>query len=169
MKKKALRSTIIFIVLFSGISLIFGKHDSLIAYIVGTLIGGFIYYLLTLSFLTKIDKTLPTTLLEDKRLQEDDLLTHALANHVQKFWICTIGGVCYLFRDKLLFIPHRMNLSRKKYIVLLEDIANISPYKLCGIFTIGLKIGLNSGKTEKFVISKDCQLFQKLLLMFHSK
>lgn len=169
MKKKALQFTIIFIVLFLGVSLIFGKHGSPMAYIAGTLISGFIYYLLTLSFLTRIEKALQKTLSEDKRLQEDELLTYAFANHVQKFWICAIGGVCYLFRDKLLFMPHRMNLSQKEYIVLLEDIAKISPYKLCGIFTIGLKIELNSGKTDKFVIGKDCQLFQKLLPMFHTK
>jgi hypothetical protein len=44
--------------------------------------------------------------------------------------IVAIGGVGYLLRDKLVFIPHKLNFSRENVKILHSDIASIADYKV---------------------------------------
>ena len=62
------------------------------------------------------------------------------------------GGVGYLLRNKLVFIPHKLNFSRKTVSIPLADIESVSGYKVWRIFSVGVKITLKSGKVERFAI-----------------
>ncbi len=97
---------------------------------------------------------------EDPELGEP-ILEKACMNHLQG--IIADGGIGYQLQDKLIFIPHKMNLSRKQVTILFSEIDRISSYKIWGVFDTGLKIILKSGKIEKFVVDKNEKIFQKLI------
>ena len=62
-----------------------------------------------------------------KRLLEDDdadfgenVICKDGINHIKKF-IAT-GGIGYLLQNKLVFIPHKLNLSKKELTILFSDV-----------------------------------------------
>ncbi len=73
------------------------------------------------------------------------------------------GGTGYLLQDKLIFIPHKLNLSKERVTVLFTDVRSASGYKVFGIVNVGLKITLKSGKKEKFIVDKSGEFFQLLM------
>jgi hypothetical protein len=84
-----------------------------------------------------------------------------LMNHFRG--IIADGGTGYLLSDSLVFIPHKMNLSRKEVNIPFSDVESITDHKIRGIFDTGLKITMKSGKVEKFVVDKTT-LFYKMVL-----
>jgi hypothetical protein len=73
------------------------------------------------------------------------------------------GGTGYLLQDKIVFVPHKCNFSRKTITVLFADIMKISPLKIWGIMDIGLKISLKSEKEERFVVDKSNDFYHYLI------
>ncbi|MGV8138573.1 MAG: hypothetical protein AB2L20_25505 [Mangrovibacterium sp.] len=73
------------------------------------------------------------------------------------------GGTGYLLQDKLIFIPHKLNLSKERVTVLFTDVRSASGYKVFGIVDVGLKITLKSGKEEKFIVDKSGEFFRLLM------
>jgi hypothetical protein len=75
------------------------------------------------------------------------------------------GGVGYLLRDRLVFIPHKLNFSRKTVAIPFSDIESVSGYKVWRIFSIGVKIILKSGKIERFVVDHVGCFYSNLMLV----
>jgi hypothetical protein len=73
------------------------------------------------------------------------------------------GGVGYLLCDKLIFIPHRLNFSRKPVAIPLSDIESVSGYKVWRMFSVGVKITLKSGKIERFVADHTGNFYSALM------
>jgi hypothetical protein len=78
--------------------------------------------------------------------------------------IITDGGIGYLYEDKLVFVPHKFNFSRKTIAIPFADIAKVSTYKIWGIINTGLRITLKSGKEERFVMNKSGDFYKNLIL-----
>jgi hypothetical protein len=74
------------------------------------------------------------------------------------------GGVGYLLRDKLVFIPHKLNLSRKTVAIPFSNIESVSGYKVWRMFNVGVKVTLKSGKIERFVVDHSGNFYSRLLM-----
>jgi hypothetical protein len=97
-----------------------------------------------------------------------DLIAYAPINYIKKCFINSIGGVGCLYKDRLVFIPHRMNLSRKEYTLFFHEIESASDYRVYGVFDTGLKVVLKSGKTERFIIDKSSRFYKDLSGIIHT-
>jgi hypothetical protein len=60
-----------------------------------------------------------------------------------------------LLPDKLVFVPHRLNFSHKKAIRCGAHFG----LRVTGLFGTGLKMVLKSGKTERFAVDSDSDLY----------
>ena len=78
--------------------------------------------------------------------------------------IAIAGGVGYLLRDKLVFIPHKLNFSRKTVTIPLSEIESVSGYKVWKIFSVGVKITLKSGKAERFIVDHAGSFYSSTLM-----
>ena len=72
-------------------------------------------------------------------------------------------GVGYILQDRLIFIPHKLNWTKKQCDILLLDIKRILGYKILGIFDTGMKIEMKSGKIEKFAVDKTNSFYEMLI------
>jgi hypothetical protein len=75
------------------------------------------------------------------------------------------GGVGYVLQDRLIFVPHKMNLSRKEVSIPFSEVESITDHKIWGIFDTGLKITMKSGEIEKFVVDKTTPFYKIVLDM----
>jgi hypothetical protein len=91
------------------------------------------------------------------------VISCGLMNHVRG--IIADGGAGYLLSDSLVFVPRKMNLSRKEVHIPFSEVENITGYKIRGIFDTGLKITMKSGKVEKFVVDKTRPFYKMVLDM----
>jgi len=114
-------------------------------------------------FYSRLDRIQSNLLKKEPELGQP-ILERVCLSHFRGF--IADGGVGYLLSDKLIFIPHKMNSSRKQLTIQLSDIKDISGYKILGIFNTGLKITLKSGNVEKFVIDKSSEFYKNLLSQF---
>jgi hypothetical protein len=89
------------------------------------------------------------------------VISCGLMSHIRG--IIADGGIGYLLSDCLVFVPHKLNFSRKTLTIMLSDIECVSGYRVLGMFDIRLKIRLKSGKVEQFIIDKKEILYGKLL------
>jgi hypothetical protein len=86
--------------------------------------------------------------------QNKDLITYVPMNYIKRFFLGSLGDIGALYKDKLIFIPHKLNFSHKELTIMFSDIENIHRYKIMGIFNVGIEIVMNSGKTRKFAMDK---------------
>jgi hypothetical protein len=130
------------------------KEDSVLswqAYLLFTA-SGLLYGWLSTWLLRKVQATQEVRLLGKEADLGDEVISKGGMNHLRG--IIADGDVGYLLRDKLVFIPHRLNFSRAPVNLPYAAIKEISAYKILGVFDTGLKIRLKSGKVEKFVVDK---------------
>jgi hypothetical protein len=78
------------------------------------------------------------------------------------------GGTGYLLQDKIVFVPHKYNLSRKTITILFVDIENISEYKIWGIIDIGMEMTLKSKKKERFAVNRSGDFYRNLIYIMRS-
>ena len=103
----------------------------------------------------------------DRLLKEDDMdfdeqiVCKDGINHFEK--VIATGGIGYLLQNKFVFIPHKLNFSKKELTIPFSDIIEISDYKIWHFFDTGTKITLQSGKVEKFVIDKTSDFYNRLI------
>ncbi len=93
--------------------------------------------------------------------QGQKVISNCLMNHVRG--IISDGGAGYLLQDKLVFVPHKLNLSHRNLSISFSEVETVVSYKIWGIFDTGLKIVLKAGKTEKFVVDKTSQFYRDLV------
>ena len=90
------------------------------------------------------------------------VISCSLVNHSRG--IIADGGVGYLLQDRLVFIPHKLNLSKKQLDIQFCDMERIAGYKILGIFDTGLRIEMKSGKVEKFVVDKTNSFYKNIII-----
>ena len=123
---------------------------------------GFIYVLGFERTLLRAMKQFQNSQLEDDSADlGETVLARTGMNHLRS--IFADGGTGYLLQDKLIFIPHKLNLSKERVTVLFTDVRSASGYKILGIVDVGLKITLKSGKEEKFIVDKSAEFFRLLM------
>jgi hypothetical protein len=88
------------------------------------------------------------------------VISYGIMSHVRG--IISDGGTGYLLSDNLVFLPHKLNFSRKPVTIMLSDIERISDYRVLRLFGTRLNICLKSGKIEKFIIDRDSELYRKI-------
>jgi hypothetical protein len=91
-----------------------------------------------------------------------EVISKSCMNHFRGF--IADGGVGYLLRDKLVFIPHKLNFSRKTVAIPFSDIENVSGYKVWRMFSVGVKITLKSGRVERFVVDHSGSFCSSVLM-----
>lgn len=106
-------------------------------------------------------KKMQSDLLEEDPELVEPILERACMNHFRNG--IADGGVGYLLQDRLVFIPHKMNLSKKQLDIPLCDIERIIDYKIFGVFDTGLKVEMKSGKVEKFVVEKTNSFYEMII------
>jgi len=95
-----------------------------------------------------VTKMMMKTSIED---EENGILCGG-ANHFKS--IEGVGGKMVLFHDELVFKSHKINIQRHEIRMPLSTIADITTYQVWGLFPTGLKITLQNGSVEKFVVGK---------------
>lgn len=133
--------------------------------IIGSIIGGIAIFFLVKLILSYIQKS-QQKIISNSINKDSDLVDYSPINHVKKFFINTTGGVGCLYKDKFIFMTHKLNFSKEKITILLSEIKNISDYKVLGILNVGIKINLKSGKTEKFIINKTSSFYKKIVAKY---
>jgi hypothetical protein len=66
----------------------------------------------------------------------------------------SVGGNLILFRNKLQFKSHSLNIQNHVLEIELSQIQEVNFYNTLGLVPNGLALKLNEGKTEKFVVYK---------------
>jgi len=74
------------------------------------------------------------------------------ANHIKR--IESVGGKFFITNQRVAFRSHIFNIQTHLDSISFGSIKNISFYNVLGIMPTGLKLHLEDGKVEKFVISK---------------
>jgi hypothetical protein len=108
-------------------------------------------------------KQFQENLLQEEPELGQPVLKKACINHFRE--IIADGGVGYVLQDRLIFVPHKMNLSRKEVNIPFSEVESITDYKIWGIFDTGLKITMKSSKVEKFEVDKTTPFYTMLLNM----
>jgi len=75
-------------------------------------------------------------------------------------------GIGYILQDRFIFIPNKLNWTKKPKNILLSDVKCILDCKILGIFNKGLKIEMKSGKIEKFAVDKTSSFYDMLINRF---
>jgi hypothetical protein len=125
------------------------------------LVGCFLQSWLSTHFFMRKMRAIQKVLLEEHVDLGSRILSKGAVNRLRGIY--ATGGMGYLLDDKLVFIPHRVNLSKNNLTILYSDIAQISGYRILGFMNTGLKIMLKSGETEKFVIDKTDVFYQHII------
>ena len=63
-------------------------------------------------------------------------------------------GMLYLFADRLIFKPHKINFHTQQITIEVSDIKNVDLCNFAGIIPYGLAITTFDGKKAKFVVEK---------------
>lgn len=126
------------------------------------IIGALLYsWWITFLFKRRMQSTRKRLLEEDDAEFDEKIVCRDGINHIEK--IVATGGIGYLLQSKLVFIPHKLNITKKELTILFSDILNISDYRVWGLFETGVKITLNTGKIEKFVVDKAGDFYCRLM------
>jgi len=64
------------------------------------------------------------------------------------------GGRLYLYRDKLYYKSHPINIQVNEITIWLKDIENVDYFRTLGLVPNGLKIILYNGAIEYFVVNR---------------
>jgi hypothetical protein len=99
-------------------------------------------------------------LLDRDDYSAEKIISQGLMNHFRR--MIADGGIGYISPERLIFVPHKLNLSNKEVNIPFSEVESITNYKICGIFDTGMKIIMKSGKVEKFVINKTTPFYKML-------
>jgi hypothetical protein len=124
--------------------------------------NGLLYGWLTTWLFEKGRQAMQARLLGEEIDLGGDIVSRGCMNHFSG--LIADGGMGYLLRNKMVFIPHSLNFSRKTVTILLSDIESISGYKVWKILSVGVKITLKSGKVERFVIDYVDKFYSNALM-----
>jgi hypothetical protein len=138
----------------------YNPEKAIMPQIIGKLILVLFSTALFTYFMNCIIKALKKKLLGKRVIAGETVIAQGLANHFRG--IITDGGAVYLFSDKLVFVPHKMNLFGKEVSILFSEVESIIDYKVLGIFNTGFKIIKKSGKVEKFVVDKTTHFYKMI-------
>lgn len=83
---------------------------------------------------------------------DDTIVYSGKANHFLNGE--SVGGNLYLFRHKIQFKSHSLNIQTHVLDIELSQIKEVTFYNTLGLVPNGLALNLNEGKTEKFVVYK---------------
>ncbi|GHV65269.1 hypothetical protein FACS1894199_05530 [Bacteroidia bacterium] len=127
------------------------------------IVGGLLYAWLVTSAINRQMKSLQKRLLDmdDDEDFGDKIFSKGGMNHFRG--AIADGGIGYILQDKLVFIPHNLNLSRKSLTINFCEVKGFADYKIWHIVDTGLKIILQSGRMEKFVVDKTGEFYQQLI------
>lgn len=89
----------------------------------------------------------------------ENILFETGANHFKGSE--AVGGRLYLTEKRLIFQSHKLNIQNHQLSIPLSEIQTVDRYKSMGIANNGIKITTGS-RTEKFVVEKPKQWFEKL-------
>jgi hypothetical protein len=169
MKKSLLIFFITLFVLNLLFELTFGKEQeqSLMRVIVPTLVECCVVTVFWRWFLIAVQRSIDHII--SSRVRQTDVISSGSVNYVRKYFLWSYGGAGILYKDSFVFIPHGFNICCQESIFPLQDIQNVSVYKLCGFIHMGLRIQYKSGKSAKFVINKKSLLYTDLLHACQSK
>lgn len=92
--------------------------------------------------------------------ENDNLIRTAPANHLYKG--DSAGGKLYLFKDRLHFKSHQMNMNNHEMVIDIQDIRNASLFNFLFIIPTGLKVTTRNGKKEKFVVENRKQWMEDI-------
>jgi hypothetical protein len=162
MKKNALIFALILTVLSFLKSFVFEQNISITGAIVASVVVGLVTFFLMQLLLLPVQKSLDS-IISDITGKRTDLIAYAPMNHSQKCFIGATGGIGCLYKDNLLFIPHKMNLFRKEVSISFSEVESITDRKIWKVFDTQLKITLKSGKVEKFVVDETTSFYTMLL------
>ncbi|MDR1227164.1 MAG: hypothetical protein LBK47_09760, partial [Prevotellaceae bacterium] len=98
-------------------------------------VSGLLYGWLCTWLFGKVQATQEAGLLGKEVDLGEEILSKGCMNHFRG--IIADGGVGYLLRDKLVFIPHKLNFSRAPVNLPYAEIKEISAYKILGVFDTG--------------------------------
>jgi len=100
-------------------------------------------------------------LLDDDPDLGQPILRRARMNHFQG--IFAEDGTGYILQDRLIFIPNKLNWTKKQLAIFLCDAERISGYKRLGLFDTGLKLEMKSGKLHQFAVDKTSSFYDMLV------
>jgi hypothetical protein len=119
--------------------------------------------LMTLQFSWMRRKLMKRLLDFDETEIDGNILQKGLMNHFKIRGILAVGGFGFLLDDRLIFVQHKRKQTERRVTVPFSDITNISGIKFLGIFNTGLKITLQSGETERFVVDKQTDFYKAFI------
>lgn len=163
MKKGTITIIFSFILIATNILRLQYRHGGLSIYqygliIVLGLVAGYIFEKSLSKFSKRLIENSPAC---GDLMGEHEILEKSCLNHIRG--MIADGGVGYILPDRLVFIPHKINLSRKEVNIFFSEVESITSYKLWRMFDTGLKITLKSGKVEKFVVDKTTPFYKMVL------
>lgn len=149
-------SWIVFMLFFTDRGQDLTWHRCMVTVICGLFFG----LLFTLSMNRMAKRSHQKLLAFDEIDLGEEIRQKSCMNHLRG--IIADGGYGFLLHNKLVFMPHRLNSSRKTLTIPFSDVACVSDYKIWGLVNAGLKVTLTSGKVEKFVIDKSDDFYREL-------
>lgn len=124
-------------------SILYGWSSGLESGLLSGLIFGFLMALFVEFQSRKFKKNRPL-------LPGETLLKESGANHFLNGEM--VGGWVYLTNQRFYFKSHNSNFQNHELPIPLEEILKVEKAKTYGIFTNNLRVTLQNGKTEKFVV-----------------
>lgn len=89
-----------------------GSNHSIVGSLVGSLVGGVVAFLILRVVLIFIQKSQNKNR-SDMLNKYTGLIAYEPVNYFKSHFICAIGGMGFLYQDRMIFISHAMNLYRK--------------------------------------------------------
>jgi hypothetical protein len=143
------------------IPLIFEERSSLISCLVIFSVTGIVTFFTMWLLLMSIKKSIENVMTSIDKTDKD-LIAYEPMNYIKSCFVCSLGGVGCLYKDKLVFSSHKLNFSHKELVVFLSETQDIRSYRILGIFNKGVEIVLKSGYSEKFVVDKTSVFYKNL-------
>lgn len=144
---KPITSTLIFAVLYSAFSLILNPHSKLVPFLIGIFVASAFFYFGIYIVIRLRNKEM----IKGAEQFDETVLCSGLITY--KKGILHIGGICYLFENKLVFktgVFRSNNMSSLP----LDDIVSVTSRKM-GFGTKSVTILSNTRDTVSFVIDKN--------------
>ena len=100
--------------------------------------------------------------LEDIEI-DGEILQKDWMYHLHGRGCIAITGFGLLLKDRLVFVEQKRRHLEKRFEIMFDDIAYISNVKFLGLFNIGLKFALESGKIELFKLDRKSDFYKTLM------
>ena len=99
--------------------------------------------------------------MEDLRQDEYVIFKNVQANWLRKFE--GVGGKLYLTNQRLIFVPHGLNIQTDWVQMELWGTTKIEKHQTLGIIPNGIKITMDSGEVVKFIVWNRSKIIREII------